>query len=66
MKLLKKIQNEENEVGFAIVEDAKTKEVIIITMPAERFKRFFRKFSNQIGQRVEVANGWIYPATIKP
>jgi len=61
MKYLAAIHHEENEQGFAILKDVFTNEETIITMPAGRFEKFFRKFRNLIGQRVEVANGWIIP-----
>jgi hypothetical protein len=61
MKLLKRIFEEDSRYGVAILEDEKTKEVTIITMPAERFQKFLRKFKSFLGRRVEVSNGWIYP-----
>lgn len=61
MKLLRRIHKDESNQGYAVVEDAQTKEQIIITMPADRFSRFWRKFRDLIGQQVEVANGWIFP-----
>lgn len=60
MKLLKQIFKEDNDRGTAVVLDTATSEEFIITMPADRFSRFMRKFRNLIGKPVEVANGWIY------
>jgi len=66
MKYLSAIHQEENEKGSAVLKDEFTKEETIITMPAGRFEKFYRKFGNLIGQRVEVANGWIFPQSQEP
>jgi len=66
MKYLVAIYQEENEKGSAELKDAFTNEETIITMPADRFEKFFRKFRHLIGQRVEVANGWIFSQSQEP
>ena len=65
MKLLKKIYTEENHQGYAVLEDTFTKEETIITMPADLYTRFLKKFKDLVGQQVEVANGWIFPLSSK-
>jgi hypothetical protein len=65
MKLLKKIYTEENQHGYAVLEDTFTKEETIITMPADLYTRFLKKFKDLVGQQVEVANGWIFPLSSK-
>jgi hypothetical protein len=66
MKLLKNIFLEDQFHGVAVIQDPKTKEETIITMPAERYQKFIRKFKFLLGRRVEVANGWIYPLDTQP
>jgi hypothetical protein len=63
MKKLQKIHVELNNHGVVVLEDLQTKEETIITMPADRFAKFLRKFRDLVGQQVEVANGWIFPAS---
>jgi hypothetical protein len=61
MKILQSIRQQTEQTGMAIIQNRLTQEEIIITMPADRFSRFLRKFRNHVGRQVEVANGWIFP-----
>jgi hypothetical protein len=61
MKVIKKICTSKDSMGFVVIEESLTKEQTIITMPADRFLKFSRKFENTEGQQVEVANGWVFP-----
>lgn len=61
MKVLLSIRQQTDNTGMAIIQDRFTKEEIIITMPADRYGRFFRKFRDHVGRQVEVANGWVIP-----
>jgi hypothetical protein len=61
MKIIKKIYTSNDSKGFVVIEETLTKEQTIITMPADRFLKFSRKFGITEGQQVEVANGWVFP-----